>query len=87
MPLFQFTSEGWFWCLLGSAGDFFVATCYVLAYQADSTGFVSLLAYSSVVWSLLSDLLIFKQQFSALTLTFAMIIFATTLFMAIYKFK
>ena len=57
-----------------------------IAFQNDSTGFISLLAYASVFWAFLSDRFIFKASYTWLQLVCALCILATCWSIAVCKY-
>lgn len=61
-PIFAYTSypKAIGWLLFGSVCDMICLTCNIIAYQSDTTGFVSLLGYTSVLWGFLTDFALFK---------------------------
>ena len=61
--------------------------CYsiTIAYQSDSSGFVSLLGYAIIVYGFLSDVIFFDEQILPLQFAGAMIIFVATFIVAVYK--
>ena len=58
-----------------------------LAYQLDTSGFMSLLFYISIVYSYLSDIFIFKEQIEALEIAGVLLIFLTTFTVAVIKLR
>mmetsp|Transcript_31339 Transcript_31339/g.38831 ORF Transcript_31339/g.38831 Transcript_31339/m.38831 type:complete len:95 (+) Transcript_31339:1120-1404(+) len=56
-----------------------------IAYQSDGSGFVSLLGYGIIVYSFLSDVLIFDEDLVFLQLVGALVIFTATFFVAVFK--
>ena len=56
-----------------------------LAFQADSSGFVALISYLSVVYSFVADKVIFNEQFNAMEMTAALSIFIVTISIVTYK--
>ena len=59
----------------------------IVAFQSDSSAFVSLLSYTQIVYAFLIDIFVFKQTISGFQLASAILIFATTVGFAVYKYK
>ena len=78
---------GWLLIGLGGLCDFVVVGSNIIAFQSDSSGFISLLGYMQVVYAFLFDIFVFKSTLSALQVGSALLICATTLTMAVYKAK
>jgi drug/metabolite transporter (DMT)-like permease len=55
------SSKAWLWMLFGSCCDTLTALFNIIAFQNDSSSFVSLLAYVSVVWAFAADILVFDN--------------------------
>ena len=56
-----------------------------IAYQSDSSGFVSLLGYGIIVYGFLGDVIVFDETILPLQFTGAMIIFSATFIVAVFK--
>ena len=67
--------------------DFISLVTINIAYQSDSSGFISILGYMSVFYSFLSDYFIFSQPLSGFDLVGALCILIVTLSTSIYKLK
>ena len=67
--------------------DTFALLSVTIAFQADSTGFVSIIGYMIVVFGFLADLFLFKQSIKGIDLIGALLIFTTTVGVAIYKLR
>jgi len=67
--------------------DTFALLSVTIAFQADSTGFVSIIGYMIVVYGFLADLFLFKQSITGIDLIGALLIFTTTVGIAIYKLR
>ena len=61
--------------------------CNTIAFQSDSSGFVALLGYISLLWAYSADQIIFDEQFYTIELLAACVIFITTFTIAAYKLK
>ena len=83
---YSYSSTAFMWLILGSLCDFTTCMAVFIAFQNDSSGFVSLLAYASVFWAFLSDALIFQNTYSFLQVGCAMMILGTCWSIAIYKY-
>ena len=70
---------------LASTFDCAACNAMTIAYQSDSSGFVSLLGYAIIIYGFLSDIIVFNEDIHALQLTGALIIFAATFVVAAYK--
>ena len=55
-----YSSMGYLWLILGSLGDNAAVVFGIVAWQKDTSSFVSLIAYVSVVYAFLSDYFIFN---------------------------
>ena len=71
--------------LAASVWDASACNSMTIAYQSDSSGFVSLLGYAIIVYGFASDVLIFNEQLVALQLLGALLIFSATFFVAVFK--
>ena len=56
-----------------------------IAYQSDSSGFVSLLGYAIILYGFLSDVIFFNEKILALQFVGALIIFVATFIVAVIK--
>ena len=56
-----------------------------IAFQRDSSGFVSLVSYMLIFYGFLSDIIIFDEQILALELIGAMVVLAATITVATVK--
>ena len=56
-----------------------------IAYQSDSSGFVSLLGYAIILYGFLGDVIIFNERLMALQLAGALLIFVATFVVAVVK--
>jgi len=84
---FKYENMGYFWIFLGACSDLMACTFNVLAFQNDKSSFISLLAYTGVVYAFAFDFFIFKTSMTVLQLIFALAIMCTTVVMAIFKYK
>ena len=76
--------------LLATACSFFDAGSLImgtLAFQKDSSGFISLLSFMSIVWSYLFDQFMFDEQIDGLSLMAALSIIAIAIFITVYKIR
>jgi len=78
---------GYFWIFLGFISDLLASVFNIVAFQSDSSSFVSLMAYGGVVYAFICDYFIFHTTISGVQLVFAMGIMLITVAMAIYKYK
>ena len=67
--------------------DTLACNLMTMAYQLDTSGFMSLLFYISIVYSYLMDIFIFHEQIDALEICGVLIIFVTTITVATIKVK
>ena len=74
------------WIGLGGIFEFTCIMCATIAYQNDSSTFVSLLAYLTLVYAFLADYFIFNIMIVGLQLTFTLALFAVLIAVAVYKF-
>ena len=56
-----------------------------IAYQRDSSGFVSLLGYTIVFYGFLADIVVFKEDLLGLELAGAMLVLVATVVVAVVK--
>ena len=72
---------------LAAAACFDCAACnsMTIAYQRDSSGFVSLLGYAIIIYGFMADLLFFETNIDALQMVGTSIIFVTTFVVAVNK--
>lgn len=76
------------WTAIGaSAFDCSALLNITAAYQADSSGFVSLLSYMNIVWAYVCDQVIFHEALNPVELVCALIILVVALGVAIYKLR
>lgn len=83
---YNYSSTAFMWLILGSLCDFTTCMAVFIAFQNDSSGFVSLLAYASVFWAFISDALIFQQKYTFLQISCALLILGTCWGIALYKY-
>ena len=67
--------------------DTLACNMMTFAYQLDTSGFISLLFYISIVYSYLSDVFLFKEQIEGLEIIGVLLIFITTLTVATIKLR
>ena len=58
-----------------------------IAFQSDSSGFISLVTYINIIYAFVADTVIFKESFSGWELTGALVIFVVTVGTSIYKLR
>ena len=64
LTMFSYPAEV-YWLMLGATlADTVAVNSFTIAYQSDSSGFVSLIAYVSIIYVVLGDLLIFNESFT-----------------------
>ena len=74
--------------LLGAAlFDTITVNSVTIAFQSDSSGFVSLISYISIVYAFIADMLIFNESFSTIELVAALTILTVTVATAAYKIR
>jgi len=88
-PIFSYTSypKALGWLLFGSVCDMICIICGIIAYQSDTTGFVSLLNYTAILWGFLADFTLFKQSFTVGQLLCALCILVTCVIITAHKLK
>jgi len=84
-PFLTNSLDGWLLIGLGGLCDFVVVGSNIIAFQSDSSGFISLLGYMQVVYAFLLDIFVFKSTISVVQLASALVICVTTLTVAVYK--
>jgi len=85
VPFLSNTREGWVIIVISGVLDFVCVGSMIIAYQSDTTAFVSLLGYSQVVYAFLIDIFVFKQTITGFQLFCALVICATTIAVALFK--
>ena len=65
--------------------DVVAVNSMTIAYQSDSSGFVSLISYISVFYAFLGDLLIFKETFTTRELICSMLTLSVIVGVSVYK--
>ena len=65
--------------------DFTCVGCQVLAFQNDTSGFVALVGYISIVYAFCADYFIFHEQMAALAIVGASLIFVVTIISSVLK--
>ena len=80
-----YTGEQYLILLVASTFDCVACNSMTIAYQRDSSGFVSLLGYAIILYGFLADLIFFNEEIQTLQLLGALIIFAATFIVAVYK--
>jgi len=67
-PMYVLTDypKAFSWLLLGSICDMSFVICLIIAFQSDTTGFVSLISYTGIIWGFIADLVLFKQSFTVI---------------------
>jgi len=83
----EFSSAAWMWLCLTCVCDTVTCATSVVAFQSDTSSFLSLLAYASVVYAFLVDRLLFHQSMNGVQLTCVLVIFAVTVGVALYRFN
>ena len=58
-----------------------------IAYQSDSSGFVSLISYMLVIYAFFADIFVFCEQFKWLELVAALVILLVTVATSIFKLR
>jgi len=58
-PLFHTTNLGYLWVTIGSITDVLSVGTNIIAFQCDSSGFLSLISYSSVAYAFMFDVFVF----------------------------
>lgn len=73
--------------VLGGVSDFCALTCVNLAFQNDSSGFVSIIGYMAVFYSFLADQFLFDAPITGFDLVGAICILCVTFGTAVYKLR
>jgi hypothetical protein len=81
------SAETYKWLLMLCCMDFVGVSSVTIAYANDSTGFISLMGYMTIVYGYFSDLVIFNQPVAGWDLLSALVIAGVTISVAVYKFK
>ena len=83
----SYTSREWLIATVSACFNSGESLTTTLAYQMDSSGFVSLISYMSIVYGFLCDQFIFDEKFTVIELVAALVILAVALFITIYKLR
>ena len=83
--LAQYTSHDYLICLCASAFDAGALIGVTVAYQVDSSGFVALISYMSIVYAYICDQIFFNEHLKAIELIAALVILFVALGVATYK--
>ena len=73
--------------LLGCCIDWVGLNAMNIAYQSDTSGFISIIGYLSVFYSFLADEFIFQAPMTGLDLVGALVIAVVTVGVAVYKLR
>ena len=85
--IFHYDSSIYLLMLAAALFDSLTVNAVTIAFQSDSSGFVSLISYVNILYAFAADLLIFNESFSVLELVAAVIILVVTVCVSIYKIK
>ena len=67
--------------------DSLACNAQTIAFQSDSSGFVSLISYLGIIYGFVADLLIFNESFSAIELIAASTMFIVIVGISVYKVR
>ena len=73
--------------IAGALLDTLAVNSMTIAFQSDSSGFVSLVSYVNILYGFLGDRIIFKEQFHWMDLVAAVIILIVTVSTSVYKLR
>ena len=77
-----------YWIILGAIlFDSLAVNCLTIAYQSDSSGFVAIISFITIVYSFVADRVIFNESFTMAELFAALLIFMVTVITSIYKLR
>ena len=62
-------------------------TSMTIAFQSDSSGFVSLISYVNIFYSFIFDRIVFKEKFHWVDLVAAVVILTVTVSTSVYKLR
>ena len=82
-----YTSQQYFLLGLAVLCAVVALTANIVAFQADSSGFVALLSFVVLVWAYAADMLIFNEEFKTMDLVASAVILITTFTIAVIKLK
>ena len=85
LRIFSYTGRMYAICAISSALDNLCLYLFIIAFTADTSGFVSLLSYTRIVWAYLTDILIFDQELKVSQLVAALVILSVAISVALYK--
>ena len=71
--------------VIGALFDTMAIYSTTVAFQSDSSGFVALISYLTIVYSFLADRFIFDEEFAPLEMVAAIFILLVTICIMIYK--
>lgn len=83
--LFHYTGSIYLFMVGASLFDTMAVNSVVIAFQSDSSGFVSLISYINIIYAFAADLIIFNESFSTIELVAALVILVVTVSTSIYK--
>lgn len=77
-----------YWLIFGAAiADTLGVYSMTIAFQSDTSGFVSLISYINVIYAFLADYFIFKENFAWVELLAAVVILVVTVLTSIVKMR
>ena len=85
LRIFSYTGRMYAICGISSALDNLCLYLFIIAFTADTSGFVSLLSYTRIVWAYLTDILVFDQELKVSQLVAALVILCVAISVALYK--
>ena len=80
--------RGTYWFIIGAAlADVVGVYSMTIAFQSDTSSFVSLISYINVIYAFLADCFIFKEHFTWIELLAALVILIITVITSIIKLR
>ena len=73
--------------LLCCVFDFIALNCQTVAFQSDSSGFVSLIGYMAVLYAFIVDYLVFHESISLVEICGAILILTVTILVSVKKIR
>lgn len=86
-PFRVYTLDQYIKLIICSFGDFGCVLSSTIAFTNDTSGFVSLVGYTSIIYGFLSDTMIFHMTLSPMALAGAIMILVVTLFTSVVKIR
>ena len=87
LRIFTYTGAVYGLMMAATLFDSLSVNAMTVAFQSDSSGFVALISYVSILYAFIADRLIFHESFSWLELVAAILILVITVLTSFYKLR